>query len=85
MTTTSKSQKTQKKTMQGVVVSDAMDKTIVVRVETFKTDKKYNKKYKSSKKYKVHDENNQYKVGEVVDIVEVSPISKDKSFSTIDK
>lgn len=85
MTMTSKSQKTQKKTMQGVVVSDAMDKTIVVRVETFKTDKKYNKKYKSSKKYKVHDENNQYKVGEVVDIVEVSPISKDKSFSTIDK
>lgn len=73
----------QAKKMQGVVVSDAMDKTIVVSVTTFKTHKKYNKKYKSSKKYKVHDENNVHKVGEEVSFVETSPISKDKTFQVV--
>ena len=75
------SQVKHKKVMQGTVVSDAMDKTIVVSVQTFKTDKMYNKKYKSSKKYKVHDENNTYKVGDTVTIEEIRPMSKDKSFA----
>ncbi|MEF3691589.1 MAG: 30S ribosomal protein S17, partial [Candidatus Moraniibacteriota bacterium] len=47
-----------KKTIKGVVVSDKMDKTIVVAVETFKTHPKYLKKYRSTKRYHVHDENN---------------------------
>lgn len=64
--------------LKGVVVSDAMDKTVVVAVDTFKTHPKYLKKYRSTKKYKVHDENNVYKKGDVVVFQECRPISKDK-------
>ncbi len=77
-------QKNNKKKLQGRVVSDAMDKTIVVAVETLKTHKKYNKKFISTKKYKVHDEENSKKVGELVSIIECSPISKDKTFKIIE-
>ena len=66
-------------TKKGVVVSDAMDKTIVVAVQTLKTHPKYLKKYRSTKKYKVHDENNACKVGDVVEFVQCKPISKEKS------
>ncbi len=72
-----------RKVRKGVVVSDKMDKTIVVAVESFKTHPKYLKKYKSTKKYKVHDEDNKYKVGDLVKFVSVKPISKDKKFSVI--
>ena len=72
-----------RKVRKGVVVSDKMDKTIVVAVESFKTHPKYLKKYKSTKKYKVHDEDNKYKVGDLVEFVSVKPISKDKKFSVI--
>lgn len=65
---------------KGTVVSDAMDKTIVVAVETLKTHPKYQKKYRSTKKYKVHDEENKYKKGDVVEFVQCRPISKDKRF-----
>lgn len=64
----------------GVVVSDKMDKTIVVAVESFKTHPKYLKKYKSTKKYKVHDEENKYKIGDKVEFVSTKPISRDKKF-----
>ncbi len=74
-------EKKQLVTLKGTVVSDAMNKTIVVAVDTFKTHKKYHKKYNSTKKYKVHDENNAYKVGDVVEIVQSRPMSKDKRFS----
>ncbi len=70
-------------TIKGTVVSDAMDKTIVVAVDTFKTHKKYLKKYLSTKKYKVHDPENTYKVGDVVKIVQSRPMSKDKKFIVV--
>ena len=63
---------------KGVVVSDKMEKTVVVAVETLKTHPKYLKKYRSTKKYKLHDEENKYKVGDVVEFVQCSPKSKDK-------
>ncbi len=69
---------------KGVVVSDKMDKTILVEVITFKTHKKYFKKYKDSKKYKVHDEKNIYKVGEEVKFVECHPISRDKKWKVME-
>lgn len=66
--------------MQGVVVSDAMDKTIVVAVDTFKTHGKYLKKFVFTKKYKVHDPENKYSVGDKVKFQGCKPISKDKKF-----
>ena len=71
------------KVKRGIVVSDKMDKTIVVKVESFKTHPKYLKKYRSSKKYKIHDPENKYKVGDVVEFVQSRPISRDKRFRVI--
>ena len=71
------------KTLRGVVVSDKMDKTIVVSVTRFVEHKKYGKRIKKTKKYKVHDENNSKKVGDTVEIVETKPISKDKRFKVV--
>ncbi len=76
--------KDNKKKLRGRIVSNAMDKTVVVAIETLKTHKKYNKKFISTKKYKVHDENNSGKVGDLVSIVECSPISKDKTFKIVE-
>jgi small subunit ribosomal protein S17 len=70
-------------TKKGKVVSDKMDKTIVVAVETLKTHPKYKKKYRSTKKYKVHDEENKHKIGEVVEFVQCKPISKDKTHKVL--
>ena len=64
----------------GTVVSDVNDKTITVLVETYKNDRLYHKRVKSSKKYCVHDETNKAKVGDVVRIVSTRPISKTKHF-----
>jgi small subunit ribosomal protein S17 len=63
---------------KGIVVSDKMDKTIVVAVQSLKTHPKYLKKYMSTKKYKVHDAENKFKKGDKVEFVECKPISKDK-------
>jgi small subunit ribosomal protein S17 len=68
---------------KGVVVSDKMDKTIVVKVERVKIHPKYKKRYKVSKKYKVHDENNKYKEGDQVIFRQCRPISKDKKWRVI--
>jgi small subunit ribosomal protein S17 len=68
---------------KGVVTGDSMDKTIVVAVETFKTHPKYRKKYRSTKKYKVHDEENKYKVGDSVEMIPCRPMSKDKSYKVL--
>ena len=65
---------------KGVVVSDKMDKTVVVAVDILKTHSKYKKKYRSTKKYKVHDKENKYKIGDAVEIIPCHPISKDKSY-----
>ncbi len=65
----------------GVVVSDKMDKTIVVRVDRLIKHTKYNKYIKRSVKYKVHDEQNSCKAGDKVQIVECRPLSKDKRWT----
>jgi len=77
--------KTNKKTLQGTVVSDAMDKTVVVEVGRFVKHPKYKKFYTITKKYHAHDEKNQYKIGDSVEITETRPISKKKSFIVIYK
>lgn len=69
--------------LSGVVTSDKMDKTIVVSVSNFVKHPKYGKYYKISKKYKAHDAENKYKIGDKVEIVETRPISKDKKFKVI--
>ena len=63
---------------RGVVVSAAMDKTIVVRVDSIKAHPKYKKVIRRSKKLHAHDEQNQAKAGDVVRIVETRPLSKTK-------
>lgn len=72
-----------KKKFIGVVSSDKMDKTIVVRVERVKIHPKYHKRYKVSRKYKVHDEKNQFKIDDKVTFVECRPLSKDKRWRVI--
>ncbi|AMW33974.1 30S ribosomal protein S17 [Haematospirillum jordaniae] len=67
-----------KRILQGVVVSDAMDKTIVVKVERRFMHTLYKKFIKRSKKYAAHDEANRAKVGDVVRIRECRPVSKRK-------
>jgi small subunit ribosomal protein S17 len=71
------------KTLLGVVVSDKMNKTVVVVVSRFIEHSKYGKFYKIEKKYKAHDENNQYKTGDRVEIISTRPISKDKKFKVL--
>jgi small subunit ribosomal protein S17 len=65
---------------RGVVVSAAMDKTIVVRVETVKSHPRYKKVVRRSHKFHAHDEQNQAKAGDVVRIVETRPLSKTKNW-----
>lgn len=67
-----------KKTQTGVVVSDKMDKTVVVKVDRIVKHPVYNKYIKRSAKYKAHDEENQCKVGDRVQIIESRPLSKEK-------
>ena len=70
-------------TLQGVVVSDKMDKSIVVEVETHKRHPKYAKRIKYSNKYYAHDEKNEAKVGDVVTIMACRPLSALKRFRLI--
>src|SRR6266540_667052 len=65
---------------RGVVVSSAMDKTIVVQVEMLKRHRRYKKVIRSANKFHVHDERNEAKVGDVVRIVETRPLSKTKNW-----
>jgi small subunit ribosomal protein S17 len=67
-----------KKVREGLVVSDKMDKTVVVAVETKKVHPLYKKAIKVTKKYKAHDENNACKIGDKVKIIETRPLSRDK-------
>jgi len=71
------------KILKGVVTSDKMDKTIVVNVTRYIEHAKYGKRIKKSKKYKAHDETNSKKIGDIVEIEETRPISKDKKFKVI--
>ncbi|WP_342753111.1 30S ribosomal protein S17 [Shouchella clausii] len=74
----------QRKVYQGRVVSDKMDKTITVVVETYKKHSLYGKRVKYSKKFKAHDEQNTAKVGDIVRIMETRPLSKDKRFRLVE-
>lgn len=68
---------------RGVVVSSAPDKTVVVSVETLKTHSKYHKKYRSTKRYQVHDAENRYVVGDAVLFRECPPMSRHKRHRVI--
>ncbi len=68
---------------KGRVVSDAMHKTVVVAVDSFKTHSKYKKKYRVTRRYKAHDEENTRKIGDVVKIVPCRPMSKGKRFKVV--
>ena len=67
-----------KKILKGKVISDKMDKTLIVLVEKIKENPIYSKKYKVSRKYKVHDPKNEYKINDIIEIIESKPRSKEK-------
>ena len=71
--------------LKGTVISDKMQKTVVVEVERFKEYPKYKKKYKIHKKYKAHDEKGEYHIGDKVVIEECRPLSKDKRWRVVNK
>jgi small subunit ribosomal protein S17 len=72
-----------KRTLQGVVVSDKQDKTVVVRVDRRFTHPIYKKTIRRSKNYHAHDENNQFKAGDLVRIEESKPLSKLKRWTVV--
>ncbi|WP_170005919.1 30S ribosomal protein S17 [Bacillus fonticola] len=78
------SERNQRKVYTGRVVSDSMDKTITVTVETYKKHSLYGKRVKYSKKFKAHDEENQAKVGDIVRIMETRPLSATKRFRLVE-
>ena len=73
-----------RKTRVGTVVSDKMDKTIVVAIETSVQHKLYNKIIKRTYKLKAHDENNECGVGDIVRVMETRPLSKDKRWRLVE-
>jgi small subunit ribosomal protein S17 len=78
------SERNQRKVYTGRVVSDKMDKTITVLVETYKKHPLYGKRVKYSKKFKAHDEQNEAKAGDVVRIMETRPLSATKRFRLVE-
>ncbi|MFZ0444281.1 MAG: 30S ribosomal protein S17 [Bacillus sp. (in: firmicutes)] len=78
------SERNQRKVYTGRVVSDKMDKTITVIVETQKKHSLYGKRVKYSKKYKAHDEQNAAKTGDIVRIMETRPLSATKRFRLVE-
>lgn len=77
-------ERNQRKVYTGRVVSDKMDKTITVMVETYKKHKLYGKRVKYSKKFKAHDELNAANIGDVVRIMETRPLSATKRFRLLE-
>ena len=77
-------ERNQRKTLVGRVVSDKMDKTITVVVETKRNHPVYGKRINYSKKYKAHDENNECNVGDTVRVMETRPLSKDKRWRLVE-
>ncbi len=78
-------QKKNIRTKKGIVVSDKMDKTAVVAVERLKVHSKYKKRFKVTKKYKAHNPENKFKIGDKVVIVESRPLSKDKRWKIVEE
>ena len=74
---------TTRKTLIGIVVSDKMEKTIVVAVESGVMHPRYGKVVKHTNKFKVHDENNEAGIGDTVEIMETRHLSKDKYFRLV--
>ena len=72
-----------RKVYQGRVVSDKMDKTITVAIETYKNHPVYGKRVKYTKKFKAHDENNSAKMNDIVQIMETRPLSATKHFRLV--
>ena len=72
-----------KRIFNGTVFSDKMDKTIIAAVFRTKINLKYKKRYRVTKRYKVHDEHNQYKVGDKVKFEECRPLSKEKKWRVV--
>ncbi len=77
------SERNNRKVYTGRVVSDKMDKTITVLVETYKKHPLYGKRVRYSKKFKAHDEMNEAKIGDIVQIMETRPLSKTKRFRLV--
>ncbi|NLE90181.1 MAG: 30S ribosomal protein S17 [Dehalococcoidales bacterium] len=73
-----------RKTRVGKVVSDKMDKTVVVSVDTLVRHSLYGKMIRRSKKFKAHDENNQCRIGDIVKIMETRPLSRDKQWRVVE-
>lgn len=82
---TKNSEQVKKRKIIGTVVSDKMAKTRVVAVASLKKHPKYLKYYKVTTKFKAHDENNEYKVGDKVTIEESRPLSREKRWRIINK
>ncbi len=82
-TTATQEIKSTKRILKGTVVSDKMTDTIVVLVERYVKLPKYQKYVTRTKKYKAHDAGNTKKIGEVVNIIECRPMSKDKRFTLV--
>ena len=76
-------ERSNRKVYRGTVVSDKMDKTITVIVETKKTHPLYGKRVKYSKKFKAQDENNEARMGDKVEIMETRPLSATKRFRLV--
>jgi small subunit ribosomal protein S17 len=74
-----------KRHLQGQVISDKMKKTVVVRIDYTKIHPKYLKQYRVSRKFKAHDEKNEYHIGDKVIIEETRPLSKDKRWRVVGK
>jgi small subunit ribosomal protein S17 len=73
-----------RRVLNGVVVSDAPDKTITVLVESYRKHRLYGKRVKQTKKFAAHDEANQAQVGDKVRIMETRPLSKSKRFRLLE-
>ncbi len=74
---------TKSRILKGTIVSDKMDKTVVVAVDRLIKHSKYKKYYKVTKRYKAHDGENAYHTGQVVIIKEIRPMSKDKRWQVV--
>ena len=76
-------ERNKRKVLRGKVVSDKMDKTIVVEITTKKSHPIYGRQVKYTTKFKAHDENNEAKVGDIVEVMETRPLSRDKHFRLV--
>ena len=74
-----------KRQLKGIIISDKMQKTVVVKVERVKQHSKYKRRYKLHKNYKAHYDEGEYKIGDKVVIQEINPVSKDKCWKLLKK